>query len=239
MSSAARKHSSLPVNSSKKSPSRRLPHRRSAARSAPGSSPPPPAAGRLGAAARGLRAPGRGSAGVRPRRRVPHAPAPGSRPRGRPCRSTFGVWNSSVQRSISSVSSGVPSVPPSRRRADTAACRPPAIPRTIGLGSAARLRRIGEALGEHLLACRGSPAQVREPRCADRLRLENHQDAGLAVDRGRPRHRSEGGSQAVFQTAVGGQVSLGYLLDPAARQHIEGRQEALLLVGELLVERAA
>ena len=103
----------------------------------------------------------------------------------------------------------------------------------------ARLGRFRKALRQQLLARGRRPMQVRQARRAGRLGLHHHQHAGLAVDPRGVCQLSHGRPQAVLQAAARSQVSLAELLDAPACKQVEGRQEALLLVGELLVEGAA
>ena len=103
----------------------------------------------------------------------------------------------------------------------------------------ARSGRFGEAAREHLLAGAGRPAQAQHAGRTGRLRLEHHEHGRVAIVARCLCEPLEGRSRPILQGAVGGEVGPPDLLDVAADDQVEGGEEALFLVGELLVEGAA
>jgi len=91
---------------------------------------------------------------------------------------------------------------------------------------------------EHLLERLRRAAQAKQRRRAHLRRLEDHQVRAVPVRANRLPQLAERRLQAILRPAARRAVGRADAARPACRDHVIRRQKALLLVRELLVERA-
>jgi len=99
------------------------------------------------------------------------------------------------------------------------------------------LAAVLQAAGEHLLERRRRAAQAQQRRRADLRRLEDHQVGAVPVRRDRLAQLAKRRLHALLDAAVCRPVGRANASRAACRDQVVRRQEALLLVRKLLVER--